>query len=223
MSLNGQVMNRRLLQMMRGVRSTHGRMIGLGEREVRCSGGEILPADLVVCATGFRIAVPPVYIEDEEQSSSRRRCDIEVEQPLLYRSMVLPKTPRISAILYNSMGINAMFSAELMAAWLANFYASGQVESFREEEVNADEAPLQALGKGEPFNTWHFDRSGETAGGRGYASDFYEEQIYADLGMKLPSRDLALTRSQHDEKYYAEAAASFRALADRKQGYLGEV
>ena len=53
--------------------------------------------------------------------------------------------------------------------------------------------------------------------------DFYEEQIYADLGMKLPSRNLALTRSQHDEKYYAEAAASFRALADRKQGYLGEV
>ena len=32
MSLNGQVMNRRLLQMMRGVRLTKGRMIGLGER-----------------------------------------------------------------------------------------------------------------------------------------------------------------------------------------------
>ena len=59
----------------------------------------------------------------------------------------------------------------------------------------------------------YFDRSGEAAGGRGYASDFYEEQIYADLGMPLPSRDLALTRSQHDARYYADAAASFRALA----------
>ena len=111
-------------------------------------------------------------------------------------------------ILYNSMGINAMFSAELMAAWLANFYASGQVESFREEEVNADGAASGAW-KGRAVQHLHFDRSGETAGGRGYASDFYEEQIYADLGMKLPSRDLALTRSQHDEKYYAEAAGAF--------------
>ena len=27
-----------------------------------------------------------------------------------------------------------------------------------------DAAPLRELGRGEPFNTWHFDRSGETAG-----------------------------------------------------------
>ena len=228
MDLNGQVMTRRLLRMMRGVRSTRGRMVGLGEREVRCSGGEALPADLVVCATGFRIPVPPLYIEEAEaddlQSSSsssgrRRRCDVESEQPLLFRSMVLPQTPKISAILYNSMGINAMFSSELMAAWLARFYASGRADNFRgAREVEPDAAPLQALGRGEPFNTWHFDRSGEKAGGRGYASDYYEEQIYADLGMKLPSRDLALTRSQHDERCYVQAAARFEAIAQERKG-----
>ena len=259
-------MTARLLRGMRGVQSTRGRMTGLGEMEVRCSGGEILSADLVVCATGFRILVPPIYIEEEGDGDvdgdggeseaagtaaaaagtaaaataataatatataataaataataqcSRRRCDIEAEQPLLYRSMVLPTTPHIAAILYNSMGINAMFSSELMATWLTHFYASGRADSFRGgEEVATDAAPLRELGGGEAFNTWHFDRSGETAGGRGYAADFYEEQIFDDLGMRLPSRDLALTRSQHDEAYYAAAATSFRALAERRE------
>jgi hypothetical protein len=110
-----------------------------------------------------------------------------------------------------------MFSAELMAAWLANFYASGQAETdagLVAQAVGADMAPLRELG-GEEFNTWHFDRSGEAAGGRGYASDYYEEQIFADLGMRLPSRDRALTRAQHDGAYYAEAARTFEALSRR--------
>ena len=60
---------------------------------------------------------------------------------------------------------------------------------------------------------WTKVLSGETAGGRGYASDYYEEQIYHDLGMELPSRSLALLRLQHDEEYYRAAAESFEALA----------
>ena len=79
--------------------------------------------------------------------------------------------------------------------------------------MEADAQPLAALGGGEPFNNWHFWRSGETAGGRGYASDYYEEQIYHDLGMELPSRSLALLRLQHDEEYYRAAAESFEAMA----------
>lgn len=242
-TLNGQVMNSRLMRLMRGVRATRGRMAGLEEGSVRCSDGQRLPADLVVCATGFRITVPPLYVEQADSSKGAgdgprtqdegegvstathagwrgrwRRCAIEEEQPLLFRSMVLPRTPYIAALLYNSMGINAMFSSELMAAWLVHFYASGRAECFRGmEEVMPDEAPLRELGGGEPFNTWHFDRSGEAAGGRGYASDFYEDQIYADLAMRPPSRDLALTRAQHDDAYYAEAAARFRALVESRR------
>ena len=235
-TLNGQVLTRHLLRRMRGVAMTRGRMEGLGEACVLCSGGEEVPAELVVCATGFRIACPPLYIDEtgeaaeaeaaasveegsgggggEEPRRPPRRCDLEREMPLLYRSMVLPETPRVAAILYNSMGINAMFSAELMAEWLAHFYASARADDADLRPlVAADAAPLRELGGGEPFNNWHFWRSGETAGGRGYASDYYEEQIYADLNMEMPSRRLALLRLQHDESYYAEAAASFEALA----------
>lgn len=238
-TLNGQVMTRRLVRQMRGVRATRGRLVGLGERSVLCSAGEELPADLVVCATGFRIASPPLYVHGDDAQAGgagaadegaphrpgddgaphtrRRLCDVESEQPLLYRSMVLPQTPRVAAVLYNSMGINAMFSAELMATWLAAFYASGRAEGAEGTDlralVEADALPLRELGGGEPFNNWHFWRSGETAGGRGYASDYYEEQIYKDLGMELPSRSLALLRLQHDEHYYQEAAASFEEIA----------
>ena len=49
---------------MKGVRSVHGRVIGVSEAgSVHCSGGEAMPADLVVCATGFRIVTPPIFVE----------------------------------------------------------------------------------------------------------------------------------------------------------------
>ena len=99
--------------------------------QVRCGHGgadfngshhEELEADLVVCATGFRITPPPVSIGTV--GGKRRACNVKKEQPLLYRSMVFPNHPGLSTILFNSMGVNAMLSAEVMAAWLANFYRS---------------------------------------------------------------------------------------------------
>ena len=241
----GQPMDVGTLRLLAGVRVVRGHVVGLTPTGARCSDGQELDADLIVCATGFRIYVPPVSIVAEPDTRSDaaeavavgsagtrpaprrrlRRCNVKEEQPLLYRSMVFPQSPQLCAILFNSMGINSMLSAEVMAAWLANFYSSGLAErsspAALAEQVAADVAGLRERGGDGSFSTWQFDRGANLKGGKfdkgaDFAADFYEEQIYADLDIVVPSRFFALTRAQHDEKVYRRIGRRLTAIAEQQ-------
>lgn len=87
-------------------------IVRLSERTAELSDGTRLPADLIVCSTGFRQGVP--FLDDEVQS----RLFDERGNFLLYRQI---RPPDIDGLYFN--GYNSSFfsplNAEMAAVWIA--------------------------------------------------------------------------------------------------------
>jgi dimethylaniline monooxygenase (N-oxide forming) len=80
--------------------------------------GEIIPADLVVCGTGFRQVVP--FFDDELQERvTDEHGDFE-----LYQYIQPLDVPRLSFVGYNSSFFSPL-SAEVAALWVADYLMGG--------------------------------------------------------------------------------------------------
>lgn len=84
-----------------------------GRPHAELSDGTLLPADLVVCGTGFRQVVP-FFGEDLQ-----RRITDERGNFLLYRQIKPIDVPRLSFAGYNSSFFSPL-SAEMAAVWIAH-------------------------------------------------------------------------------------------------------
>lgn len=82
------------------------------------STGEIIPADLVVCGTGFRQVI--TFFDDELQERfTNDRGDFELHQYIQPLDV-----PRLSFVGYNSSFFSPL-SAEVAALWVANYLMGG--------------------------------------------------------------------------------------------------
>jgi len=82
------------------------------------SSGEVIPADLVVCGTGFRQEMP--FFSDELQERlTDERGDFE-----LYQYIQPLDVPRLSFVGYNSSFFSPL-SAEVAALWVADYLMGG--------------------------------------------------------------------------------------------------
>ncbi len=84
-----------------------------GRPHAELSDGTVLPADLVVCGTGFRQVVP--FFDEELQ----RRITDERGNFVLYRQIKPIDVPRLSFAGYNSSFFSPL-SAEMSAVWIAH-------------------------------------------------------------------------------------------------------
>ena len=84
-----------------------------GRPHAELSDGTLLPADLVVCGTGFRQAVP--FLGEEV----RRRITDERGNFVLYRQIRPIDVPGLSFAGYNSSFFSPL-SAEMAAVWIAH-------------------------------------------------------------------------------------------------------
>lgn len=80
--------------------------------------GEIIPADLVVCGTGFRQVIP--FFDNELQE----RLTDDRGDFALYQYIHPPDVPRLSFVGYNSSFFSPL-SAEVAALWVANYLMGG--------------------------------------------------------------------------------------------------
>lgn len=85
---------------------------GADGRHARLSDGEVVPADVVLCATGFRQGVP--FLPAELQA----RLVDERGDLLLYRHIHPIDVPGMSFVGYNSSLVSAL-NAEIGAVWVA--------------------------------------------------------------------------------------------------------
>jgi dimethylaniline monooxygenase (N-oxide forming) len=97
---------------------------------VELSNGIVVPAELVVCATGFRQRVP--FLDPDVQ----RRLIDENGNFRLYRQIVSPDIPNLSFAGYNSSGM-CLLSAEIGALWTAGFLM-GEVALPQPAQQHAD-------------------------------------------------------------------------------------
>lgn len=80
--------------------------------------GEVIPADIVVCGTGFRQTVP--FFDEELQARiTDERGDFE-----LYQYIQPLEVPRLSFVGYNSSFFSPL-SAEAAALWVADYLGGG--------------------------------------------------------------------------------------------------
>jgi len=89
-----------------------------GRPAVELVTGEVLPADVVVCATGFRQEVP--FFDAPLQ----RRLTDERGNFVLYRHIQPLDVPRLSFAGYNSSFFSPL-SAEMAALWIVNYLIGG--------------------------------------------------------------------------------------------------
>lgn len=89
-----------------------------GRPAVRLSDGRELPADLVVCGTGFRQRVP--FLEERVQ----RRLEDETGNFVLYRQILPLDVPHLTFCGYNSSFFSPL-SAEMAAVWIAAHLRGG--------------------------------------------------------------------------------------------------
>lgn len=82
--------------------------------------GEIIPADLVVCGTGFRQVVP-FFDEELQERVTDDHGDFE-----LYQYIQPPDVPRLTFVGYNSSFFSPL-SAEVAALWVAD-YLMGEIK-----------------------------------------------------------------------------------------------
>jgi len=89
-----------------------------GRPSAELSTGEVIPADLVICGTGFRQVVP--FFSDELQERlTDERGDFE-----LYQYIQPLEVPRLSFVGYNSSFFSPL-SAEVAALWVADYLMGG--------------------------------------------------------------------------------------------------
>jgi cation diffusion facilitator CzcD-associated flavoprotein CzcO len=82
------------------------------------STGEVIPADVVVCGTGFRQVIP--FFSDELQ----KRLTDERGDFMLHQYIQPLDVPRLSFVGYNSSFFSPL-SAEVAALWVANYLMGG--------------------------------------------------------------------------------------------------
>jgi dimethylaniline monooxygenase (N-oxide forming) len=93
-------------------------LVDEGRPAARLSDGTQVPADVVVCGTGFRQRVP-FLSEDIQRQLTDGRGNFE-----LYRQIHPLDVPRLSFSGYNSSFFSPL-SAEIAALWIANLFMGG--------------------------------------------------------------------------------------------------
>ncbi|MEH1098035.1 flavin-containing monooxygenase [Micromonospora sp. CPCC 205561] len=89
-----------------------------GRPAARLADGTVLPADLVVCGTGFRQHVP--FLDDD----LRARLEDGAGNFMLYRQILPVDVPRLTFAGYNSSFFSPL-SAEMAAVWTAAYLRGG--------------------------------------------------------------------------------------------------
>jgi hypothetical protein len=103
-------------------------IVRLGPGEAELSDGQVLPADLVLCGTGWHQRVP--FLDDDVMS----RVTDEEGNFRLYRSVLPLGVPRLYFNGYNSSFFSQL-NAEIAALWITE-YMLGGIELPEEVEMN---------------------------------------------------------------------------------------
>lgn len=172
-----------------------------GAPSARLRDGTVLPADLVVCATGYRQTLP--FFDD---AMLERLTDADANF-VLYRQVLPPDVPALSFAGYNSSFFSQL-NAEIAGLWLADLLAGG-LELPSAQEMRAHVAARLA----------HYD---DVLGGhhsRGSKiipfSMHNVDELLDDMGLNLPAAQRA--------KQWVDPikAASYAGVADRLAQRLG--
>ena len=104
-----------------------------GRPAARLTDGTVLPADLVICGTGFRQSVP--FLD----AGLRARLEDGAGNFVLYRHILPPGVPHLTFAGYNSSFFSPL-SAEMAAVWTAAYLRGGVAlppEDRMREEIRA--------------------------------------------------------------------------------------
>lgn len=108
----------------------HTEIVELRAGEAVLSNGDVIPADIVICGTGWKQRVP---FFDNQMTS---RLTDENDNFRLYRSMIPVSVPGLAFNGYNSSFFSQL-SAEIGALWLIEFF-SGNISMPTDSEMNRD-------------------------------------------------------------------------------------
>ncbi len=171
------IMKREQLAFLKTVATRKASVAALTERGVALDTGEVLPADYLVCATGYdrRTNLPAVDIEDGGRSTTYTLA----AQHGFYREMVDPAVPEVSLLAANPPYLQQLLGYSFGAQWLARFHAGTLARQPTSDEMRraiADDAA--------EFAPWF---SGEyLSGGLPYAHQRKEEvlpDLFEDMGL----------------------------------------
>lgn len=180
--------------------STVPRVRGRAERLVRggveLGDGRVLPADVLVCATGFRRggSLPALLLADGRGGLEELALATE-DGPSLYRAMIPAACPRVAMFAGENLTSQTPMASSLQAEWLVRFYASGS--HLRAHELHAAVARDRRVLK--RYSWLQSSVEGNLSGGNPYmdvvlpAVLHYEGQLLGDLG--LPPLPLDGSRS----------------------------
>ncbi|MEV4118901.1 NAD(P)/FAD-dependent oxidoreductase [Micromonospora sp. NPDC049645] len=119
-------------------------LVDRGRPAARLADGTVLPADLVICGTGFRQHVP--FFDD----ALHARLQDEAGNFMLYRQILPIGVPRLTFAGYNSSFFSPL-SAEMAAVWTAAYLRGGitlPTEGRMRDEVRARLAWMTARTNG---------------------------------------------------------------------------
>lgn len=108
----------------------HSEITELRAGEAVLSTGEVIPADIIICGTGWKQLVP--FFDDELTS----RVTDARGNFRLYRSMIPVDVPTLAFNGYNSSFFSQL-SAEIGALWLIEYF-SGNIDLPSDARMNAD-------------------------------------------------------------------------------------
>lgn len=172
-----------------------------GVPSARLRDGTVLPADLVVCATGYRRTLP--FFDDAVLA---RLTDADTNF-VLYRQVLPPDVPDLSFAGYSSSFFSQL-NAEIAGLWLADVLA-GELELPSAQEMRAHVAARLA----------HYDDVLAGHHSRGSKiipfSMHNVDELLDDMGLNLPAAQRA--RQWVDPI----KAASYAGVADRLAARLG--
>jgi hypothetical protein len=115
-------MQREQLAFLQTVRSIKATVTGVGDRTVKLDRGDELPADYLVCATGYdrRGYLPELVVESADGGA---RPHALADRPAFYAGMIDPDIPEVSMLSTTLLYPQQLLGFSLGAHWLARFHA----------------------------------------------------------------------------------------------------